>query len=31
MKPKEQPWSKEYIREAVKDCGVVGLGAHASN
>ena len=23
---KEQPWSKEYIREAVKDCGVVGLG-----
>ena len=20
------PWSKEYIREAVKDCGVVGLG-----
>lgn len=25
-KAKEQPWSKEYIREAVKDCGVVGLG-----
>lgn len=23
---KEGPWSKEYIREAVKDCGVVGLG-----
>ena len=23
--PKE-PWTKEYIREAVKDCGVVGLG-----
>lgn len=22
----EGPWSKEYIREAVKDCGVVGLG-----
>lgn len=21
-----QPWTKEYIREAVKDCGVVGLG-----
>lgn len=23
---KDAPWSKEYIREAVKDCGVVGLG-----
>lgn len=23
---KEGPWTKEYIREAVKDCGVVGLG-----
>lgn len=23
---KEEPWSKEYIREAVKECGVVGLG-----
>lgn len=22
----KEPWSKEYIREAVKDCGVVGLG-----
>lgn len=21
-----EPWSKEYIRESVKDCGVVGLG-----
>lgn len=21
-----EPWTKEYIREAVKDCGVVGLG-----
>ncbi len=24
--PSPEPWSKEYIREAVKDCGVVGLG-----
>lgn len=24
--PVAEPWSKEYIREAVKDCGVVGLG-----
>lgn len=23
---KNEPWTKEYIREAVKDCGVVGLG-----
>ena len=23
---KPAPWSKEYIRESVKDCGVVGLG-----
>ncbi len=23
---KDTPWSKEYIREAVKDCGVVGMG-----
>ena len=23
---KDAPWSKEYIREAVKDCGVVGMG-----
>ena len=22
----DAPWSKEYIREAVKDCGVVGMG-----
>lgn len=22
----KEPWTKEYIREAVKDCGVVGLG-----
>lgn len=22
----DSPWSKEYIREAVKDCGVVGMG-----
>ncbi len=24
--PQPQPWTKEYIREAVKECGVVGLG-----
>lgn len=23
---KDAPWDKEYIREAVKDCGIVGLG-----
>ena len=23
---KPSPWTKEYIREAVKDCGVVGMG-----
>lgn len=23
---KPSPWSKEYIREAVKECGVVGMG-----
>ena len=23
---KPSPWSKEYIRDAVKDCGVVGMG-----
>ncbi len=22
----EEPWTKEYIREAVRECGVVGLG-----
>ena len=22
----KEPWTKDYIREAVKDCGVVGLG-----
>ncbi len=25
-KTQPSPWSKEYIREAVKDCGVVGMG-----
>ena len=25
-KAQPSPWSKEYIREAVKDCGVVGMG-----
>ncbi|MBR3173331.1 MAG: electron transport complex subunit RsxC [Eubacterium sp.] len=25
-KVQPSPWSKEYIREAVKDCGVVGMG-----